>query len=272
MSSGFVPCVGLTPSVPVDAPFARRNVRAVLAVAKNERTDSRFVQQSSELKSRSSDASARGSFYATKPVPERRIEFTRAAFHFEVSSGGLFRGWGLDANDDDASSRKRDTYGDNSSESFDPDSFGNERNGYDSGLEDAVKPSPSAGVVLEIMEPLTFDQSTAVKAIQALKDRKLVILNLGTMPIDQAQQMHNFISGGCYALGGQQRYLAENIFFFGPAWVQINEWTARNLAEAASQSPNQSQSHTYSPPTTPSSGMSAPPSIFSRSLTSEDDL
>ena len=52
-----------------------------------------------------------------------------------------------------------------------------------------------------VMEPRSFDEMP--KAIQALRERKTIILNLTMMEPDQAQRAVDFVAGGTFAIDGQ---------------------------------------------------------------------
>ena len=63
---------------------------------------------------------------------------------------------------------------------------------------------------VSLMEPRSFDEMP--QAIQALRERKTVILNLTMMDPDQAQRAVDFIAGGTYAIDGHQERVGESIF------------------------------------------------------------
>lgn len=71
-----------------------------------------------------------------------------------------------------------------------------------------------------VMEPRTFEEMP--QAIQALRERKSVVLNLTMMDPDQAQRAVDFIAGGTYALDGHQERIGESIFLFTPSCVQVS--------------------------------------------------
>lgn len=70
-----------------------------------------------------------------------------------------------------------------------------------------------------VMEPRSFEEMP--QAIQALRERKSVVLNL-TMMDDQAQRAVDFIAGGTYALDGHQERIGDSIFLFAPSCVQVS--------------------------------------------------
>ena len=72
---------------------------------------------------------------------------------------------------------------------------------------------------VSLMEPRSFDEMP--QAIQALRERKTVILNLTMMDPDQAQRAVDFVAGGTYAIDGHQERVGESIFLFAPSCVNV---------------------------------------------------
>lgn len=70
-----------------------------------------------------------------------------------------------------------------------------------------------------VMEPRSFEEMP--QAIQALRDRKSVVLNLTMLDPDQAQRAVDFVAGGTYAIDGHQERVGESIFLFTPICVQV---------------------------------------------------
>lgn len=70
-----------------------------------------------------------------------------------------------------------------------------------------------------LMEPTSFEEMP--QAIQALRERKMVVLNLTMMEPDQAQRAVDFVAGGTYAMDGHQERVGESIFLFTPLCVQV---------------------------------------------------
>ncbi len=90
---------------------------------------------------------------------------------------------------------------------------------------------------VSLMEPRSFDEMP--QAIQALRERKTVILNLTMMDPDQAQRAVDFIAGGTYAIDGHQERVGESIFLFAPSCVNVTsslpeEATPSNVTEKKS--------------------------------------
>jgi cell division inhibitor SepF len=78
------------------------------------------------------------------------------------------------------------------------------------------------GAVAEVivMEPREFEEMPQV--IQALRDRKSVVLNLTMMEPDQAQRAVDFVAGATYTIDGHQERIGESIFLFTPSCVQVS--------------------------------------------------
>ena len=81
-----------------------------------------------------------------------------------------------------------------------------------------------------LMEPRSFDEMP--RAIQALRERKTVILNLTMMEPDQAQRAVDFVAGGTFAIDGHQERVGESIFLFAPSCVTVT--TAGGVESASS--------------------------------------
>ncbi len=77
----------------------------------------------------------------------------------------------------------------------------------------------TANAEVNLMEPRSFDEMP--KVIQALRERKTVILNLTMMEPDQAQRAVDFVAGGTFAIDGHQERIGESIFLFAPSCVTV---------------------------------------------------
>jgi cell division inhibitor SepF len=71
-----------------------------------------------------------------------------------------------------------------------------------------------------VLEPRSFEEMP--QAIQALRERKSIVLNLTMMDPDQAQRAVDFVAGGTYALDGHQERIGDSIFLFAPSCVQVS--------------------------------------------------
>ena len=71
-----------------------------------------------------------------------------------------------------------------------------------------------------VFEPRSFEEMPQV--IQALRERRSVVLNLNGMDPDDAQRAVDFVAGGTYAIDGHQERIGESIFLFTPSCVQVS--------------------------------------------------
>ena len=92
---------------------------------------------------------------------------------------------------------------------------------------------------VSLMEPRSFDEMP--QAIQALRERKTVILNLTMMDPDQAQRAVDFIAGGTYAIDGHQERVGESIFLFAPSCVNVTSSSSEEASPSNLSSKNTQQ-------------------------------
>lgn len=60
-----------------------------------------------------------------------------------------------------------------------------------------------------------------IRAVQALRENKAVILKLETMDKKQAQRLVDFLSGSTYAIAGYPLKVGRAVFLFTPYSIQI---------------------------------------------------
>lgn len=80
-------------------------------------------------------------------------------------------------------------------------------------------PGLSSSSEVVVMEPRSFEEMP--QAIQALRERKTIVLNLTMMEPEQAQRAVDFVAGGTFAIDGHQERVGESIFLFTPSCVQV---------------------------------------------------
>ncbi|MCC5897430.1 MAG: cell division protein SepF [Phormidium sp. BM_Day4_Bin.17] len=111
-----------------------------------------------------------------------------------------------------------------------------------SGMSNVIGlPGAASGISeVVVMEPRTFEEMP--QAIQALRERKSVVLNLTVMDPDQAQRAVDFIAGGTFALDGHQERIGESIFLFTPSCVQVSTQSGvvRDVMQPHLQAPSSS--------------------------------
>nr|WP_250122935.1 cell division protein SepF [Chroococcidiopsis sp. CCMEE 29]UVD54603.1 Cell division protein SepF [Chroococcidiopsis sp. CCMEE 29] len=71
-----------------------------------------------------------------------------------------------------------------------------------------------------IMQPRSFEEIPQV--IQALRERKSVVLNLTMMDSEQAQRVVDFVAGGTYSIQGNQERIGKDVFLFTPSCVRLS--------------------------------------------------
>jgi cell division inhibitor SepF len=90
-------------------------------------------------------------------------------------------------------------------------------------------PGSSNGISeVVVLEPRSFEEMPQV--IQALRERKSVVLNLTIMDPDQAQRAVDFVAGGTFAIDGHQERIGESIFLFTPSCVQVSNGAVPELS------------------------------------------
>ena len=72
-----------------------------------------------------------------------------------------------------------------------------------------------------VVEPKAYNESITI--VEALKERKTVILNLQLLDREQSQRIVDFLCGCTHALDGSQRKIGENVFIFTPSNINISQ-------------------------------------------------
>jgi cell division inhibitor SepF len=68
-----------------------------------------------------------------------------------------------------------------------------------------------------VMKPCCFEEMP--QAIQALRERKVVVLNMTVFDPEQAQRAIDFVAGATYAIDGHPQRISEQTFLFAPSCV-----------------------------------------------------
>lgn len=103
----------------------------------------------------------------------------------------------------------------------------------------------TAASEVTVMEPRSFDEMP--RAIQALRERKTVILNLTMMEPDQAQRAVDFVAGGTFAIDGHQERVGESIFLFAPSCVTVTTSGGEDVASPSVLSRDQADEQEAAP-------------------------
>ena len=78
-----------------------------------------------------------------------------------------------------------------------------------------------------IFKPVSYEDTQSI--IDNLKEKKPIIVNLDELDTDVAQRILDFISGAVYALNGNIRKAARNIFVVAPYNVDVSTNTADTM-------------------------------------------
>jgi cell division inhibitor SepF len=70
-----------------------------------------------------------------------------------------------------------------------------------------------------LMQPHRFEEVSL--AVEAVRERKTVLLNLSAMEPAIAQRAADFVAGGVFAIDGHQEQLDDRIFLFTPRNVSV---------------------------------------------------
>lgn len=103
-----------------------------------------------------------------------------------------------------------------------------------------------------LLEPRSFEEMPQV--IDAIRQRKSVILNMTLIRQEEAQRSVDFVAGGTYAIDGHYERIGDNIFLFTPNCVQVS--TPLQVGTETVERPSGAQS-TRSHRTTPTWGSEA---------------
>ena len=72
---------------------------------------------------------------------------------------------------------------------------------------------------IKIIKPMSFDDS--IKVADEIKERRLVIFDVGNMDGDEARRVVDFVAGAVYGLSGNIRRVSGGIFVAAPSNIDI---------------------------------------------------
>ena len=96
-------------------------------------------------------------------------------------------------------------------------------------------PGANGQMEMVMMQPRSFQEMP--KAVDALRERKSVVLDLSLMDTEQAQRSADYVAGGAFAIDGHQRHLGACVFLFTPSSVQISHYASANPSVSTPVSP-----------------------------------
>jgi cell division inhibitor SepF len=92
-------------------------------------------------------------------------------------------------------------------------------------------PGANGQMEMVMMQPRSFQEMP--QAVDALRERKSVVLDLSLMDTDQAQRSADYVAGGAFAIDGHQRHLGACVFLFTPSFVQISSYSSADPSVGA---------------------------------------
>lgn len=70
-----------------------------------------------------------------------------------------------------------------------------------------------------ITKPVTFEEATEI--CDAIKSRKIVVVNTTSLENRIAQRLLDFVSGACYALEGELQEVEKGVYLLSPSNVEV---------------------------------------------------
>jgi len=83
-----------------------------------------------------------------------------------------------------------------------------------------IKVHSNADMKVFICEPAKYEDCT--KAVDEIKNRKVVVLNIEGMELEEQKQVFEFIKGAVYSLEASIQKISNGIFVIAPINVQID--------------------------------------------------
>lgn len=101
-----------------------------------------------------------------------------------------------------------------------------ERSSYDTRPSGKVVSIHDNRTTVNILKPADFDESPSIA--NSLKDGQILLINTTGMEKKVAQRLLDFVSGACYALGGDVSEVESGVFVFSPSSVHVEATGAKN--------------------------------------------
>lgn len=77
----------------------------------------------------------------------------------------------------------------------------------------------SASAKVTITKPTVYDEAQDI--CDAVKNRRIVLINTTALEIRTAQRLLDFVSGCCYALGGELQEIEKGVYILSPSNVEV---------------------------------------------------
>ncbi|WP_026886447.1 cell division protein SepF [Clostridium beijerinckii] len=89
----------------------------------------------------------------------------------------------------------------------------------------------SSTTKVTITKPIDYEEATEI--CEALKNRRIVLVNTTVLEIKIAQRLLDFISGSCYALGGELQQIEKGVYILSPSNVEVTNELKNELSSKA---------------------------------------
>ena len=89
----------------------------------------------------------------------------------------------------------------------------------------------STAVKVTITKPADYEE--AMEICDALKNRRIVLVNTTLLEIKIAQRLLDFISGSCYALGGEVQQVEKGVYLLSPSNVEVTNELKNEISTKA---------------------------------------
>lgn len=89
----------------------------------------------------------------------------------------------------------------------------------------------NASAKVTITKPTAYEEATEI--CDALKNRRIVLVNTASLEIKIAQRLLDFISGSCYALGGELQEIEKGVYILSPSNVEVTSDLKNELSSKA---------------------------------------
>jgi cell division inhibitor SepF len=89
----------------------------------------------------------------------------------------------------------------------------------------------SSTAKVTITKPVDYEEATEI--CEALKNRRIVLVNTTVLELKIAQRLLDFISGSCYALGGELQQIEKGVYILSPSNVEVTNELKNELSSKA---------------------------------------
>ena len=89
----------------------------------------------------------------------------------------------------------------------------------------------SSSAKIMVIKPTTYDESREIA--DAIKNRKIVLVNTNDMETKVAQRLIDFISGACWVLDAQLQDVEQRVYLLSPSNVEVSNELKSEISSKA---------------------------------------